>query len=212
VVTLDGQKLSWKAIPGASQYLVLRNGKTMKAVAATKFQLPASDLAEYQVLSIDKTGTLSFASEPIIPAHPSIITLQFESVVSKSNKPYKGFAGDGFVMINTTQNMQLNFTITVPDDGNYATDFRYANGNGPVNTENKCAIRSLFVNDEFVETVVFPQRGTGEWSEWGYSNSVILKLKSGANRFSLRYEPYNENMNGTVNEAAIDFVRVVNLK
>jgi hypothetical protein len=213
VVTLDGQTLSWRAVPRAAQYLVLRNGKTMKVVTATQFQLPSSDVAEYQVISIDKTGTLSFASEPIIPAsHPSIITLQAESVVTKSDKPYKGFAGGGFVMINTTQNTQLDFTVSVPSDGNYAIDFRYANGNGPVNTENKCGLRSLIVNDEFIEAVVFPQRGTGEWSEWGYSNSVVLKLKGGVNKISLRYEPFNENMNGAVNEAAIDLLRVVNLR
>lgn len=213
VVSRDGQTLSWKAVPGVSQYLVFRNGKAIKTIEATQFQLPKDEFAEYQVLAMDKTGTRSFASEPVIPAsHPSIISLQLESITNKSDKPYKGFTGDGFVMINTTQNTGMEFTINVPWAGSYAIDFRYANGNGPVNTENKCAIRSLFVNDEFVEVVVFPQRGTNEWSEWGYSNSVLTKLKSGVNKFSLRYEPFNENMNGTVNEAAIDLMRVVSLK
>lgn len=213
VVTLAGKTLSWKPIPGAMQYIILRNGKTMKAIASNKFQLTSADFAEYQVIAIDKSGTLSFASEPVIPTdHPDVAVVQLEKVVTKSELPYRGFTGDGFVAVNSTLNRNLDFVITVPGDGKYMVDFRYANGNGPVNTENKCALRSLFVNEVFAEAVVFPQRGTGEWSEWGFSNSIVVALKAGENRLSLKFESYNENMNGAVNEAMLDFVRVVKVQ
>ena len=94
----------------------------------------------------------------------------------------------------------------------YAIDFRYANGNGPVNTENKCAIRTLRVNDEFAGTVVLPQRGKNEWSDWGFSNSVIIYLEKGSQMITLGLESANNNMNGEINQAMLDYMRISKIK
>ena len=94
----------------------------------------------------------------------------------------------------------------------YAVSFRYANGNGPVNTENKCAIRTLKVDNKFQGTIILPQRGTNEWPNWGNTNSVQVKLSKGNHLISLVLEPYNENMNGDVNQALIDVLSVYKLK
>ena len=77
-------------------------------------------------------------------------------------------------------------------------------GNGPVNTENKCAVRTLQLDGEFKGTFVFPQRGKEEWSNWGYSNAVVVLMDKGKHTLQLVFEPANENMNGEINEAAID--------
>jgi len=106
----------------------------------------------------------------------------------------------------------LSFTIPADDAGTYAISFRYANGNGPVNTENKCAIRSLRSGGVLKGTFVFPQRGIGEWSNWGNSNAVQVQLEKGNHTFNLELEPSNENMNGSVNQALLDFVQVEKLK
>ena len=42
-------------------------------------------------------------------------------------------------------------------------------------------MRTLYLNNEQIGSIVLPQRGTNEWSDWGYSNSYKVKLKKGAN-------------------------------
>jgi len=99
--------------------------------------------------------------------------------------------------------------VEVPEAGLYALDFRYANGNGPVNTDNKCAIRTLRDGQgQLLGTVVLPQRGVGEWSNWGFSNAILVPLAKGKNTLTLTYEPANTNMNGAVNQAMLDCLRV----
>ena len=123
----------------------------------------------------------------------------------------KGFKGAGFVEISGSRNQNLSVTCNVPEKGRYALQFWYANGNGPVNTENKCAIRTLRQNGKMLGTFVFPQRGKGEWSDWGFSNGVQVNLEKGENTFSLEFDPSNENMNGAVNQALLNYMRVVKL-
>src|SRR5205823_5045308 len=89
-------------------------------------------------------GLASFASEPLpVSGQATAQQVQLETVAAKAALPYQGFTGQGFVEINTTKNKVLTLPITVPEAGLYALDFRYANGNGPTNTNNKCAIRTL---------------------------------------------------------------------
>jgi hypothetical protein len=90
----------------------------------------------------------------------------------------------------------------------YAIDFRYANGNGPTNTENKCAIRTLFVDNVPINAIVFPQRGKEEWSNWGFSNALKVPLKKGKHIIAISMETANENMNGEINQAMIDYARL----
>jgi hypothetical protein len=57
-------------------------------------------------------------------------------------------------------------------------------------------------------TIVLPQRGVAEWSNWGYSNAVLLRLEKGSYPLTLAFEPANENMNGQVNQAMLDHLRL----
>jgi hypothetical protein len=92
------------------------------------------------------------------------------------------------------------------DGGRYALRMRYANGTGPVNTDNNCAIRSLYVNGIFTGSLVFPQRGKDEWSNWGMTNVEWITLKKGMNLLTIRYEDFNRNMDGEINEFLLDYI------
>ena len=137
--------------------------------------------------------------------------IQLERFAPKSTKFYKGFSGNGFVEISKTTNQKLNFSINIQENGNYIFDIRYANGNGPVNTENKCAFRTLSIDSVKTGTLVFPQRGKDEWSNWGWSNSVKTNLTKGLHHFSITFESWNENMNGDINQAMLDCVRLIKI-
>ncbi len=105
------------------------------------------------------------------------------------------------------KNTDVTFKVNVDSGGDYLLDVRYANGEGPINTENKCAIRMLYINGQEAGAIVMPQRGIDEWLSTGFSNMLRIKLKEGVNELSLRHEI--DNMNGTVNTALLQYVRII---
>lgn len=211
-VSYQRNTLSWKPINGAVNYRVLKNGRQLLQTRQTKLAVPVGDYAEYQVIAIDSQGLESFASEPLSVGEPALThRIEAEQVAEAAPYTYKGFSGKGFVEISTDKNTSLSFPVTVSETGTYAIDVRYANGNGPINTDNRCAIRSLLVNGKTAGPLVMPQRGFDQWSDWGYSNAVVVRLEKGANQVTIRYEPYDQNMNGTVNQAMIDALRVIRI-
>ncbi|WP_201980647.1 MGH1-like glycoside hydrolase domain-containing protein [Hymenobacter rubidus] len=214
-VTYREGALHWAPIAGAISYSILRNGQLLgvdtENAASLSFPVTTSDGdSEYQVIAKGQQGLESFASEPITVGSGPVAErlVQLETVAPKAPQPYKGYSGKGFVEISTSRNTGITIPVTVPEAGLYALDFRYANGNGPINTNNRCAIRTLRRGAELLGTVVLPQRGVEEWSNWGFSNPILVRLEKGTQRLTLAYEPANQNMNGEVNQAMLDYLRV----
>jgi len=203
--------LRWKPVEGTDEYLVLKNGALVTTIKAAEYPIPAAGpFAVYQIIAVDDAGRESFASEPLEtgPETAAIRPVQLETVAPPATQAYQGYSGKGFIEITPSINKTLTIPVTVPETGLYAVDFRYANGNGPINTNNKCAIRTLRRGTGLLGTVVLPQRGVDEWSNWGFSNPVLVRLEKGAHPLILAYEPANQNMNGEVNQAMLDYLRV----
>ncbi|RAK68159.1 MGH1-like glycoside hydrolase domain-containing protein [Hymenobacter edaphi] len=213
-VRYQSGQLSWAAVEGAKAYLVLRNGEFAGRTTEASFATGAATAyAEYQVVAVDAQGYESFASEPLpVGAAKFERIYQMEAFAPAARLPYKGFTGKGFVEISPTRNPRLKLQVVVPAGGLYALDFRYANGNGPINTSNKCALRTLKADGRAIGTVVLPQRGVDEWSDWGYTNPVFATLSEGVYTFELTLEPSNENMNGAVNQAMLDQLRLTRIR
>ena len=210
VVAFANGRLRWPAVADAAEYLVLKNGQLATTIRETEYVVPAKSFAAWQVIAVDDASRESFASEPLELGGEAAggQQVQLETVAAKSSLPYKGYSGKGFIETTTTKNAMLTIPVTVPEAGLYVLDFRYANGNGPINTNNKCAIRTLRRGTDLLGTVVLPQRGVEEWSNWGYSNPVLVRLEKGTSRLTLAYEPANQNMNIAVNQAMLDCLRV----
>jgi hypothetical protein len=213
IATFENGKLSWTVIEGAITYRILKNGQDWKEKNATSFEIPTKEIGEFHIMAIDKSGLAYFAREPIpVYAKANILKFEVENYLSPSSLPYHGFSGTGFVEISRTLNRVVSIDVNVPADGLYAIDWRYANGNGPTNTENKCAIRTLFIDNVRSGAQVFPQRGKEEWSNWGFSNAIQVQLKAGKHVLKLEFMPENENMNIDVNQAMLDYLRLVKIK
>jgi hypothetical protein len=205
-------KLTWLPIDGVSNYQVLKDGKSWEMTSATSVDILDTEKGEFQVVAITKNGLSSFAGEPIQIYPPNDIQMvEIEKFIALSSLPYRNFSGEGFVEISKTTNRTISFAIEVATDGLYAIDWHYANGNGPINTENKCAIRTLFVDNNRLGAQVFPHRGTNEWSIWGFSNAVQVQLKAGKHQLKLVFMPENENMNIEINQAMLDYVRLIKI-
>lgn len=202
--------ISWKKIPGASRYKIIKDGKIFRVIADSSIVIDKKQLSEYSVIAIDKNGIESFASEPVIVTNEKN-TKQYEaeSFMNKANYNYKGFSGEGFIETSTSVNTVIKIPVSIADDGIYLVDCKYANGNGPVNTENKCAIRTVKDGSKVIGVFVFPQRGSNEWSNWGFSNNLRVFLTKGDHELAIEYLPSNENMNIHVNQAMIDYLRII---
>jgi len=208
VVQLTEGRLQWQSIEGATNYEVYKDGKLWKETSDTSISIE-DEKGEFQIAAKQKGEFTSFASEPI-QSFPTQI-YEVEQFAPKSLANYQGHKGDGFVEINKKENMHIRIGILVNEEGNYAFDWRYANGNGPTNTENECAIRTLFIDGQKVGVSIFPQRGKHEWSNWGWSNPLHTHLSAGQHQVSLDFMPYNENMNIMINQAMLDELRVTKL-
>lgn len=208
-VKQNGTMLEWKPIEGAIQYNIYRNGVKAAEVKQPNYKLTDSSFAEYKVTALDKNKVESFTSEPVLVVNnASVQKIEMESIAAKAAFPFVNYSDYGFVEISTAINKSITINVNADADGMYLIDFRYSNGSGPWNTDNKCALRSLYNETNYIGTYVFPQRGTDEWSDWGWSNSYKVNLKKGINQLRLVFEEWNNNMNVDVNRAMIDYMRI----
>ena len=203
--------LVWDAVENAVSYKVLCNGVEVASVqgcadgaASCSFDLPSD--GEYQVIAIGENGYESFASEPVSYFRTTILS---DIVCGKmESAPYSGYLGSGYVDLALDKNTDVSFTASVPEDGRYLIDFIYGNANGPINTENKCAIRTLYVDGQRLGPVVMPHCGTAAFDTWRLTNPLEADLTAGEHTFRLVYQPENCNMNILTNSAALDQLRL----
>ncbi|MDE6537814.1 MAG: hypothetical protein K2M13_07250 [Muribaculaceae bacterium] len=185
IAWLEGTTLTWNPIEYINHYVIVKDGKRIGTTNATTFD--ASAPGEYQVIGVADSGIEGFASEP-------------RSTRTQVFIPLKGE--------DNNKESVVEVPINVPA-GEYYVSLEYANGNGPVNTENKCAIRTISLDGNRSGLLVLPQRGKGNWDEHGWTNSVKISIPEGEHSLRIDYRPENENMNIAVNHAKIYGIRLV---
>jgi hypothetical protein len=197
-LVMNGATLTWGAVEGASEYRVYRNGRRIGSTAKTSFDLPRGEgYSEYQVSASGASGLESFLSEPVVAGAKAIVVPA---------------AASGAVELDRTRNTRVVLRASVPAAGRYRVSFRYANGSGPINTDNKCAIRTLWVDGRSTGPIVLPQRGANDWTSTGASSGQTVALTAGEHTFDLRFEPHDENMNPEVNRALLHALELVRLE
>jgi len=207
--TLRGDTLSWSPVAGAMTYHVFRNGLAVRSTPDTSTVLgpPLATIAEFQVMAVDSSGTASFLSEPVTleSARHRIIAMPRGAL----EREHSGFTGDGYLTLAKDRNTRVEIPVSVPCTALYAVEARYANGSGPINTDAKAAIRTLRVDGNPTGAVlVMPQRGVDRWSDWGYSTLALEPLEAGPHTLLLELTPLDENMDGRVNTALLDHLRL----
>ena len=210
VCTLDGDVLSWERCEGASAYRVLCNGLPCTETAETSFRLEME--GEYQVVSLGSDGYESFASEPILFAGENLLEIPLDGCGIAETTPYTLAEGEGYLPLTAGVNREIEIPVAIPVTGTYAIDFLYANANGPVSTDNKCAIRTLWDGQRRLGVLVMPQCGTQAYGTWKYTPPQVASLTQGTHVFRVTFEPENVNMNLEVNDAALGKMRLIRLE
>lgn len=210
--SISNGKLIWNKTADSAMYEVYKNGGLLSPTDKTEYIVEdSSAYAEYQVKAVMKNGLESFLSEPVVHygKYELIIT---EPLGVQLEKDRANYSGAGYTGLKNSIGSTSEFEIEITEGGDYAIDFRYANGNGSLTGHNMCAIRTLIIDGVVNSSIVFPQRGENVWDNWGYTNSVIAKLTKGKHIITLEFKKHNENMNGEVNFALVDHMRVVKLE
>jgi hypothetical protein len=207
--------LLWNPIEYIDHYVVIRDGKEIATTRQTSY--PATIAGEYQVIGVDGSGIQSFASEPrdnyettVIEMPDETVTLASTEVSYQPNEAIQGFHGKGFIEVDHSTK-DISVPCEIKADGKYAISFVYANGNGPVNTENKCAIRTISIDNAKAGVIVMPHRGVANWSDWGETNAIITDLSAGSHNITISFRTENENMNLKTNHAIIDRIIIKRL-
>lgn len=201
--------IQWNPIEYIAGYIVLRDGQRIARTRETSFD--ATIPGVYQVIGFDENGVESFASEPlsnlpkvrIQPVATATKMTSKEVSYQPEGGAIHGYTGKGFAEVDHSA-APVVFEVAADRDGEYFLSLRYANGNGPVNTENKCAVRTLFIDGVKAGTVVMPHRGVANWDDWGMTNVIPVTLAKGTHKITIEMMPYDENMNLATNHALID--------
>lgn len=209
-VKLSENTITWSPVKNATSYTILWKNKTI-TTTDTNISLPAGS-GVVAVMAHHQNPLLSSCIGKPLWLIPDTHLIRYEiedipSLQRLATNRYKGFSGNGYVLLDNEGQITPSVEAVIPKTGVYLIRFRYANGNGPINTDNRCGIRTLLVDKKEAGVVVFPQRGT--WTEWGYSSYLLVSLTKGKHALSLVKHPLDDNMNGKINQAALDTLELI---
>lgn len=196
VLKLTGNTLTWQPTEGSARYQLVRNGEVVKTLTET--QVTLTEDGEYAVRGVGQDGTEGYISEPQDFYHDELV-YQAENY---------GDPTGHYLELGRQKNISVVIPVDVPVEGNYSIDWCYSNGSGPVNTSNKCAIRLMRIGRQRM-AVVMPQRGDGEWDNWGFTNKHNVHLTAGRHIVTLDFTDQTENMNYDSNNARLDYLRLI---
>ena len=190
VVTMAENRLSWEPVEGAVSYHVYAGGDLVAAATSTEIIIEDEWKGDIQVVAVAQDGTPSFPSKPININEKINVKLP-ETMLTKKN------------------GTEFNVTVNVPEAGQWFLTWNYANGTGPVNTDNNCGIRMLYVDGVKTGINIFPHRGTDDWNNWGWTIPEKLELSKGNHVFTLKMESDADNMDFHINDFKIRGLRLI---
>ena len=190
VVTMADGRLSWEPVEGAVYYNVYAGGELVGLASTTEIIIEDEWKGDIQVVAVAQDGTPSFPSEPININEKISVKLP-ETMLTKKN------------------GTEFNVTVNVPAAGQWFLTWNYANGTGPVNTDNNCGIRMLYVDGVKAGINIFPHRGTNDWDNWGWTIPEKLELSEGNHVFTLKMESDADNMDFHINDFKIRELRLI---
>ncbi|MCC8144188.1 MAG: carbohydrate-binding protein [Tannerellaceae bacterium] len=179
--------ITWDPVPGLTYRMFSYNGD--KEIS-TPYDLANEPNGYYTIYAINEKGFESDLSNPVV--HTS-----WKEIYEAEDARYKGsmandasgYSSRGYVTDTANKPADIEFTVELPEDGDYA--FTLTGSNGVALHDVYCYIRSVFVDGKDAGTFIL--ESSGNWSNWTNSNHLIIRnMKAGKHILSLQYDPENK--------------------
>ncbi len=131
---------------------------------------------------------------------------RISSELSKTDANFANYVKD----FGKEEGEYIEFTFSAKKDGDYAVDFRFKNGHGPVNTGEKCALLALSADGNLVRRLAFPQQGS--WTSWSFTAPTVLHLEKGSHKIRLYTDQWCHTQHSALNPIHLDLMRVARVK
>ncbi len=196
--------IKWNGERGET-YRLYKDGQFLQEQTGKTYALPkTAKPGNYQVRTFAKDGTASFLSAPYWHMAERVhFDVHLETMVKGVDVSLHGH-GLGYVKTTASEYPTMSFVVEPPRAGTYRVVVGYANGCGNIETGSRCALRTLWANGQRAGTWMLPHRGAGNWTDWGLSNALLVRLQAGENRVEITLNPEDQNMDPLgVNEALL---------
>ncbi len=154
-------------------FTILKNGKFFNTTFDNEIKVENDRMAtEYSILSISNSNVPVLRSNGIwleddkntffyeiekAKFKDGILTSETKTNIKKTNAKFTHnlnnmiFNGTGYLKEwGKKQGEFIEFKIKIKKQGRYIIDLRYQNGSGPINTGERCAIREVSINSNFI--------------------------------------------------------------
>ncbi len=109
-----------------------------------------------------------------------------------------------------TDGEYIEFTLKIKKSGDYAVDFRFKNGHGPVNTGEKCAVLAISADGKLIRRLAFPQQGS--WSTWSFTAPTVIHLEKGTHKIRLFTDEWCRTQHEVFNYVHLDLMRTAHIR
>ncbi|MCF7841952.1 MAG: hypothetical protein K9N11_03785 [Lentisphaeria bacterium] len=186
VCDLAGDTLHWAS--HTNQIVATLNSMVLDTISTSPWMVPDSLLGYLAFMALDSSGQTSL---------PTAAYLRGPSIYLNLQDNNQGFVDLG------QQREAYTIKVTMRNGGPFAIRFLYANGEGPVETDNRCGVALMSVNRAAPQLMwAFPQLGS--WDTWGFTEWQPVRLNPGENQLSFDQKKWPlQNMNGDVNHFRI---------
>lgn len=207
-MSLNGNKLSFAREAGLTYKIY--DGKDFIPVDSFSYTIDTTKYGCYTLIATDENGIDSEPSKPIV-VNPGAIKIEAEDgqyTSSKKRTKPSGYSGTGVVDDTINSTSPVSITVNIPEDGTYLLSCRY-NNKGEPTSSNTCAIRSIYVDNKDVGTLLFPVMNF----YYQESTRLPLDLTKGSHTITVKYDTanfYDRNMNINQNNVQYDYFTLSN--
>lgn len=196
------KQLKWNNIQNAKYYKVYQNGKLFVQTNDNFItDINIDEPTEYNVQAIDSFNHYSFLSKTV-RLYKSKYEKYLEAELFQPKQKNK------FAELKKSDENAFTFTVIATQNARYEIDFLYVNNYSGENNL-KCSSRSLWLNNGYLGTLIFPIYKKENSAENSYSNSFETDLKKGYNYFKISFENFNNNASANEDVVKIDKIRIL---
>lgn len=201
-------KLRWHPVSGATRYCIFKNGTAFACTATCSYTIKPGAMFDVYRIQAESANQISVLSKPytvVAPGareiiHPYRIGEEAEYAIERQQ-----------AWLDTRPcTSRLDYEDVTLASGTYIVKVLYCNATDSLRDGDTCAIRQLYVDGHPQALIALPHNTErNHWEDYTYSAPVVLHLKSGRHRFSLRYTDQCRNANGDINQCMVRQMEII---